>query len=56
MLAYLTETSRRTASDLLPIFGTRGRVSEVLNGKRSISKEQAKRLAALFQVSVDLFI
>ena len=56
MLAYLMETSRRTASDLLPVFGTRGRVSEVLNGKRSISKEQAKKLAALFKVSVDLFI
>jgi HTH-type transcriptional regulator/antitoxin HigA len=56
MLAYLMETSRRNASDLLPVFGTRGRVSEVLNGKRSISKEQAKKLAALFKVSVDLFI
>jgi HTH-type transcriptional regulator/antitoxin HigA len=56
MLAYLMETSRRTASGLLPVFGTRGRVSEVLNGKRSISKEQAKKLAALSKVSVDLFI
>jgi HTH-type transcriptional regulator/antitoxin HigA len=56
MLAYLMETSHRTASDLLPVFGTRGRVSEVLNGKRSISKEQAKKLASLFKVSVDLFI
>jgi len=28
----------------------------VLNGKRSISKEQAKKLAALCKVSVDLFI
>ncbi|MGH9784205.1 MAG: helix-turn-helix domain-containing protein [Terriglobia bacterium] len=56
MLAYLMETSGRTARDLLPVFGTRGRVSEVLNGKRSISKEQAKRLAALFKVSADLFI
>jgi antitoxin component HigA of HigAB toxin-antitoxin module len=50
------ETSRRTASDLLPVFGTRGRVSEVLSGKRAISKEQAKKLAALYRVSVDLFI
>ncbi len=56
MLAYLMETSRRTANDLLPVFGTRGRVSEVLNGKRSISKEQAKKLASLFKVSADLFI
>ena len=47
-LAYLMETSGRTAKDLLPVFGTRGRVSEVLNEKRSISKEQAKKLAALF--------
>jgi HTH-type transcriptional regulator/antitoxin HigA len=56
MLAYLMETSGRTAKDVLPIFGTRGRLSEVLNGKRSISKDQAKKLAAFFKVTADLFI
>ena len=56
MLAYLMETSGRTAKDLLPVFGTRGRVSEILSGKRSISKEQAKKLASVFNVTVDLFI
>ena len=56
MLAYLMETSGRTAKDLLPVLGTRGRVSEVLSGKRSISKEQAKKLASVFKVTVDLFI
>ena len=56
VLAYLMEISGLTARDLLPVFGTRGRVSEVLNGKRSISKEQAKKLAALFKVSTDLFL
>ena len=56
MLAYLMETSGRTAKELLPVFGTRGRVSEVLSGKRSISKEQAKKLASHFKVAVDLFI
>ena len=56
MLAYLMEMSGRTAKDLLPVFGARGRVSEVLNGKRSVSKEQAKKLAILFRVSADLFI
>jgi len=56
MLAYLMETSGRTAKDLLPVLGTRGRVSEVLSGKRSISKEQAKKLASVFKVAVDLFI
>ena len=35
---------------------TRGRASEVLAGKRSISKAQAKKLAALFKVSADLFL
>jgi HTH-type transcriptional regulator/antitoxin HigA len=56
MLAYLMETSGRTAKDLLPVLGTRGRVSEVLSGKRSISKEQAKKLASLFKVTVDILI
>lgn len=56
MLAYLMETSGRTAKDLLLVFGTRGRVSEVLGGKRSISKEQAKKLASIFKIAVDLFI
>ena len=56
MLAYLMETSGRTAKDLLPVLGTRGRVSEVLSGKRSISKKQAKKLASVFKVTVDLFI
>ena len=56
MLAYLMETSGRTAKDLLTVLGTRGRVSEVLSGKRSISKQQAKKLASMFKVAVDLFI
>jgi HTH-type transcriptional regulator/antitoxin HigA len=56
MLAYLMETSGRVTRDLLPVFGTRGRVSEILSGKRSISKEQAKKLASVFKVSADLFI
>ena len=56
MLVYLMETSGRTARDLLPVLGTRGRVSEILSGKRAISKAQAKKLAPVFKVTVDLFI
>jgi len=56
MLAHLMESSGRQARDMLSIFGTRGRVSEILNGKRSISKEQAKKLAGFFKVSAELFI
>ncbi len=43
-------------SDLLPVFGSSGVASEVVNGKRSISKAQAKKLAEFFKVSVELFI
>jgi HTH-type transcriptional regulator/antitoxin HigA len=56
MLAYLMESSGRTAKDMLPVFGTRGRFSEVMSGKRSISKQQAKKLASAFKVTPDLFI
>ena len=56
ILAYLMESSGRMAKDLLPILGTRGRISEILSGKRAISKEQAKRLATFFKVTADLFI
>ena len=45
-----------THKDVWPLFGSKGVASEVLNGKRSISKAQAKRLAVFFHVSADLFI
>jgi antitoxin component HigA of HigAB toxin-antitoxin module len=31
-------------------------VSEILGGKRSMTKEQAKKVAEFFHVGVDLFI
>lgn len=40
--------------DLLEVFGSRGIASEVVNGKRDISKAQAKRLAGLFRVPAQL--
>ncbi len=33
-----------------------GRISDILNGKRSISKEIAKKLARRFHVSADVFL
>jgi len=42
--------------DLLPVFGSKGLVSEVLRGKRGISKARAKDLAQVFSVSAELFI
>ena len=55
-ITFLMEQRSLKPRDLLDIFGTRGRVSEILSGKRSPSKEQAKRLAQFFHVSADLFI
>jgi len=42
--------------DLIPIFGASSVVSDVLNGKRSISKNHARKLAEFFHVPVSLFI
>ena len=42
--------------DLVPIFGASSVVSDVLNGKRSISKNHARKLAEFFHVPVSLFI
>jgi HTH-type transcriptional regulator / antitoxin HigA len=42
--------------DLVPLFGSQGIASEVLNGKRSISKSQAKALGEFFHVSPALFL
>ena len=56
MVGYLMEQRGLTPKDLIPLLGGKGRVSEVLSGKRGVSKEQAKRLAEFFQVGVELFI
>ena len=56
MLQYLLESSGLKQSDLVGIIGSSGIVSELVNGKRAISKSQAKKLGEMFQVSPSLFI
>ncbi len=56
IVAYLLEVRGLQPTDLWPVLGSKSRVSEILSGKRSISKEQAKRLAEFFRVGVELFI
>jgi HTH-type transcriptional regulator / antitoxin HigA len=56
MLKMLMAENNYRQKDLLHIFGSSGIASEVINGKRSISKAQAKKLAEFFNVSVELFI
>lgn len=55
-LQHLMEGRNLTQKDLWRIFGSKGITSEVFHGKRSVSKTQAKKLAAFFHVSADLFI
>ena len=56
ILKHLMEARAIAPKDLWEVFGSKGAASEVLNGKRSVSKKQAKRLAAFFHVSAELFI
>lgn len=55
MLAYLLEENGMKPSDLWTVL-PKSRVSEILSGKRGISKPQAKQLAERFRVPVDLFL
>jgi HTH-type transcriptional regulator/antitoxin HigA len=56
ILQHLMESRNARQADLVPILGGRGRVSELVNGKRAISKAQAKALADFFHVSAELFL
>lgn len=56
VLQTIMENRGVKASHLWPVLGSKGVTSEVLNGKRQISKSQAKALAEFFHVSPELFI
>jgi HTH-type transcriptional regulator / antitoxin HigA len=56
ILLHLMEEHDFKQADLVGIIGSRGVVSEVVNGKRDISKAQASALSKLFHVDVGLFI
>lgn len=56
LLQALLEESGQRQADLVPIFGSRSRASDAVNGKRTISKEQAKRLGEYFRISPAAFI
>lgn len=57
ILKMLMESRELTQADLVRQgVGSSGVVSELVNGKREISKQQAKKLAYIFNVSSELFI
>ncbi len=55
-LNALMEDRGMKHKDIWPVLGNKGSATEILNGRRSISKAQAKRLAEFFHVPIDLFI
>ena len=56
VLQSLMEDHNLKQKDLLDIFVSSGTISEILAGKRQISKTQAKLLGEKFRVSAELFI
>jgi HTH-type transcriptional regulator/antitoxin HigA len=56
MLLHLMMVRDLKQADLVSVIGSKGIVSEIVNGKRAISKTQAKNLAEFFHVSPALFI
>jgi HTH-type transcriptional regulator / antitoxin HigA len=55
-LRVLMEQHGTRQRDLIPVFGSSSVVSDVLGGKRSISKSHARKLAGFFHVPVGLFV
>jgi HTH-type transcriptional regulator/antitoxin HigA len=55
-LRSLMEDRGLRERDLIPVFGSSTVASDVLNGKREISKQRARRLAEFFHAPMSLFI
>jgi len=56
ILHHLMEARGIKQSHLREVFGPKAIASEVLNGKRGISKTHARALADYFNVPADLFV
>lgn len=57
ILQHLLETTGTKQADLVGVVSSsKGLISAIVNGKRAISKEQAKKLGEYFKVSSSLFI
>jgi HTH-type transcriptional regulator/antitoxin HigA len=56
ILLHLMDARGLKQADLVELISSKRVVSEIVNGKRSISKAQAKALGEFFYVSAALFI
>jgi HTH-type transcriptional regulator / antitoxin HigA len=55
VLAELIEQNRLRQRDLVPLLGTESVVSEIVNGKRALSKTNIEKLSQRFRVSPAVF-
>lgn len=55
-LRVLMESRGLRQRDLIPVFGSSSVASNVLNGKRSLSKAHVRKLAQFFHVPASLFV
>jgi HTH-type transcriptional regulator/antitoxin HigA len=55
VIRHLMEEHDLRPRDLAPIVGSRGYASDLINGKREISRAMAKKLAEFFHVSPEVF-
>jgi HTH-type transcriptional regulator/antitoxin HigA len=55
ILRHLMEVHELRQKDLVDVFGAESTVSDVLNGKRDITKDQVRRLSSRFHVSPAVF-
>jgi HTH-type transcriptional regulator/antitoxin HigA len=55
-LGVLMQDRNLRQRDLIPVLGASSVISDILKGKRSISKTHARKLAEFFHVPVSLFI
>jgi HTH-type transcriptional regulator/antitoxin HigA len=55
VLEFLMDQNNLKQKDLVDVFGTASVVSEVVNGKRELSKEHIRRLSRRFDLSPEIF-
>jgi HTH-type transcriptional regulator/antitoxin HigA len=55
VIEFLMDQHGLKQKDLVDVFGTPSIVSEVMNGKRELNKEQIRRLSERFEVSPEVF-
>jgi HTH-type transcriptional regulator/antitoxin HigA len=56
VLKHLMEARGMRQADLVSVIGSRGYVSDLVNGRREIGKKVARKLAGFFHVPSDVFL